>query len=294
MTTVEQFLWQILLTLQGFVKTGIKVFITDPISGIGASVDSTGALKVTGGASSVTAEYLSPVDFTATYTSASTITLTGLPVTIAGSQQITYIKVVNNSLQTATTYVAGANGYSFAYSSGVITVYLNGVIASVFTTNDTYEVGVNAQQKAYDSTLDITKTIEQSPLSAKYVLDSLIDTTNVAAGTNYYPSTTGMAMDGFSALSFSGKFIDADNTTTMTIEATNDEDAATADWQEVTKCFNDDNSGIATSAGATIQASSSTKLFTISRTAFNYSLFRIKIVTGDATNTIIVKARRIY
>jgi len=277
----------------GDIQIG-AVEIKDGSSDNRASVDSTGALKVTGGASSVSAQYISPADFTATYTSSSTITLTGLPFTISNSSQIVYVKGYNTSTKIATTYVAGANGYSFGYSAGVITIYLAGVAISSLTTNDTYEVGINAQNKAYDPTVDVTKTIDQSPISAKYVPDSLLDTTNVTAATNYYPSSTGMSMDGYSALSLTGKIIDADNTTTLTIEATNDEDTTNADWIDVTQCFNNDKAGVATSIGASITVTSGTVTFAVSRVMFNYSYFRLKSVTGDATNTVIYKIRRMY
>lgn len=246
------------------------------------------------GASSVSAKYISPTDFTASYTSASTITLSGMPFTITNSSQIVYVKVYNTSTKLATTYVAGSGNISFGYSAGVITVYSSGVAITALTSNDTYEVGINGQDKAIDPTLDIEKVIDQSPLSSKYVIDSLVDTTNIAAATNYYPSSTGMSMDGFSALSVSGKIIDADNTTTLTIEAMNDEDTASGDWIDVTKCFNDDNAGVATSIGASITVTSGTKTFAISRSMFNYTYFRFKLVTADATNTVIIKTRRIY
>jgi hypothetical protein len=64
-----------------------------------------------------------------------------------------------------------------------------------FASGDVYEVGINAQKKAYDSTLDVTKTSEQSPLWSRYVENNIVDTTNVAATTNYYPSATGAVLD---------------------------------------------------------------------------------------------------
>lgn len=252
-------------------------------------LDETGAI-IKGGGASVTAQYISPTDFTATYTSASTITLTGLPYTLTSGSQVVYVKVRNTSTNVTTTYVAGSNNYGFGYSAGVVTIYLNGSAASVLTTNDTYEVGLNGPMKTYDTTTDTEKVIEQSPLSAKYVIDSLVDTTN-SSGTVYYPSSTGMSMDGYRSVSFSGKFIDADNTTTMTIEALNDEDSG-GDWQDVTQCFNNDKAGVATSIGASVTVTSGTVNFAISREDFNYSLFRVKVVYGDATNTSIIKLRR--
>jgi len=281
------------LTLQASdIEIG-AVELKDGSSDNRASIDATGALKVTGGASSVSAKYISPTDFTAAFTTSSTITLTGFPFTITNSSQIVYVKGYNTSTKIASTYVAGANGYSFGYSSGVITIYLNGTAITSLTTYDQYEVGINGQDKAIDPNLNIEMVGEISPLSAKYVIDSLVDTTN-SSGTVYYPSSTGMSMDGYSALSLTGKIIDADNTTTLTIEATNDEDTTNADWIDVTQCFNNDKAGVATSIGASITVTSGTVTFAVSRVMFNYSYFRLKSVTGDATNTVIYKIRRMY
>jgi hypothetical protein len=255
-----------------------------------ATIDSTGALKVTGGASSVSGEYLSPGDFTATYTSSSTLTLTGLPFTLVSGAQIVYIKVRNTSNNLTATYVNGANGYGIGYSAGVVTLYLNGVASAVFTTNDMYEVGINSQQKAYDTNGDLLKTADQSPLSAKYVQDSLVDTTNITAATNYYPSITGMSMDGFKDLSLTGKIIEGDAVTdTIEVEATNDEDTTNADWVKV---YGFDSKGNAMINQITTGGVAGTYTFAWDFDNFNYSYFRVKLVTADSTNTVIIKARR--
>jgi hypothetical protein len=119
-----------------------------------------GELKVTGGAgaSSVSAEYISPSDFTATYTSSSSITLSGVPITISDSSQIAYIKQVKAD-NTSRTYVNGANDITLAYSAGVITIYEKGVVVTTLASGDVYEVGINGTTKAYDISTDAQKTI---------------------------------------------------------------------------------------------------------------------------------------
>ena len=130
----------------GDIEIG-AVEIKDGDSDNRVTVDSNGALKVTGGASSVNAEYKSPDDFTATYTSSTTITLSGLAFTIADSSQVQYITVIPSSGDAAT-YVNGANGITITVSSNVLTI--SGV-TTPFTSGDVYQVGINSQKKAYSS-----------------------------------------------------------------------------------------------------------------------------------------------
>jgi len=246
-----------------------------------------GSLKVTGGASSVNAEYKSPDDFTATYTSSTTITLSGLPLTITDSSQITYVTVIPAS-GTAQTYTQATNGVTLTVSSNVITIAGAG---TPFASGDVYQVGISAQEKAYDPTTDVTKIINQSPDRASYVLDSLLDTTNIAAATNYYPSATGMSMDGFKDLSLTGKLIDADGTMTLTIEATNDEDTTNADWIDASLTFKDVKTGINVIAAA-LTLTNTTLTLGLETDNFNFSYFRVKLVNDGATNTGIIKVRR--
>lgn len=128
------------------------------------SVDDNGALKVTGGASSVNAEYKSPDDFIAEYTSSNTITLSSLPFSVADSSQIQYVTVVP-STGDAATYVNGANGITMTISSNVITV--NGV-TDPFASGDVYQVGINAQEKAYDASTNSMMQSSLNPVWERY------------------------------------------------------------------------------------------------------------------------------
>lgn len=150
-----------------------------------ASIDATGALKVTGGASSVSAQYISPADFNVAYTSASTITLSGVPFTIATGAQVVYIKIRNSATNVTSTYVAGANGYGFGHSAGVITAYLNGSATSIFSATDMYEVGLNEQEKAFDPSTNSRMTTSLKNVWNQYtdgeVLVTAQDLTNAYA-----------------------------------------------------------------------------------------------------------------
>jgi len=111
------------------------------------SVDSSGEESAGGGgggAGSISA-YSSAGDFTASYASASTITLSGLPIAISDASQIAYVKVIHSD-NTSETFTDG-----FGYSSGVVTIYdSSGVAVTTLASGDVYEVGLNAQDKAYD------------------------------------------------------------------------------------------------------------------------------------------------
>jgi hypothetical protein len=120
-------------------------------------VDETGTI-IKGGGSSISAQYLSPIDFRATYTSPTTITISNLSFNLGSSVNIVYIKVANGATNITRTYVNGSAGYSFSHSSGVITVYLNGVAAQVFNSADSYEVGINALPFEKDPSTQSIKT----------------------------------------------------------------------------------------------------------------------------------------
>ena len=114
----------------------------------------------------------------------------------------------------------------------------------------------------------------------------LVDTTNVSAATHYYPAATGQINDGYKDLSISGKFIDADGTLTLTIEAMNDEDTTSGDWIQV-YAYDDKNK--ATSNSWTV--TNGTLTFALSLNNFNYKYWRAVVVASGATNTVIVKGR---
>ena len=115
-----------------------------------------------GGGASVDAEFKSPSDLTATYTSSTTITLSSLPFSITDSSQIVYIKVIPSSGD-AEIYVNGSNSVTITESSNVLTIAGAG---TPFASGDVYEVGINSQKKAYDSSLDVNKSSVQNPVYA--------------------------------------------------------------------------------------------------------------------------------
>ena len=138
-----------------------------------------------------------------------------------------------------------------------------------------------------DSSSNIISELPKDP-TEQLLLTSIVDLTNQAAATNYYPTANGISMDGYSSLSLTGKLITT-GTITMTIEITNDETVAGADW--VQSSFYDlKNDVFATSLTVT----NATLTFAVLMNGLNCRLFRIKLVDSAATNTYIVKARQAF
>jgi len=229
--------------------------------------------------------YFSPVDFQVAFTTNVTLTATGAPFDIDDTG--CYITKINYKPNGGAwqTLSNAHNGVNIASISNVITVAGAG---TPFASGDVYVVSVIGQRKSYDNSTDTLKITEQAPLSNRYVQDSLIDTTNTAAATTYFPAATGQAMDGYKDLSLTGKLITT-GTITMTLEASNDEDTTNADWVQV---YGYDNKNDLFVNQYVI--TNTTLTFTLMLTSFNYSNYRIKIIDSSSTNTYIVKARKVY
>lgn len=162
-----------------------------------------------------------------------------------------------------------------------------------FATGDVVEVYVRSElltgvleTKGYDASSDSMKTSELNPMNLHYLPLDLADTTNVTVADHYYPSATGTSMDGYKDLSISGKLIVDTDAITLTLEATNDEDTASADWVQV--YFYDDKTN---STVNSISVTGGTVTYAISLNNMNYSSYRVKVVVGNASNTVIVKGR---
>ncbi len=243
-----------------------------------------GQLKVTGGASSVVARYTSPSNFTATYTSNVTLTLSALSgFSITDSAQVVYIKVIPATGESQT-FVNGSNGVTLRVSSNVVTIEGAG---TPFAAGDVYEVGINALPFEKDPSTQSIKTSQLNMLNNYVVNETIVNTTNIAAATNYYPSSIGMSMDGFKDLCLSGVLIDADNTTTLTVEVSNNLDPATATFHQVYGFDSEANANV-----NSVAAVSDTKNFVLNFDDLNVAWVRFKLVTGDATNTARIFVRR--
>jgi hypothetical protein len=119
-----------------------------------------------------TAEYMSPSDLTATFTSSTTITLSSLPFTIVNSTQLAYIKYVS-AAGLSDVLVNGQSGVSITVSSNVVSVIGAG---TPFASGDSYEVGINSQTKAYDASTNTQMNSVINPIWSRYTDSELLVT----------------------------------------------------------------------------------------------------------------------
>jgi len=270
-------------------------------------------------------------DFVVAYTSANTLTFSSLPswITAFTADDISNVRQINAWWDVVQVYnrlsremsmtwnVLTVDSANFA-STDTFIIYTNiansdgGDVTASQDLESLYWVDLvadNAASPATDYPLptgwqhntslptyaDWDRTIAQYDSNGKLLvakslptLVDLADTTDVAATTHYYPSATWATMDGFEDMSLSGKFIDADWTLTLTVEATNDEDTASADWIQVYGY--DDKNDVNTNSWT---ITNGTLTFAISFNDMNYKYYRVKLVASWATNTVIIKERKI-
>lgn len=104
--------------------------------------------------------YVSPVDFTATYTSSTSITLSGSPFTIDDANCYVFKILYKPTGGNWTALINAHNGVSIAASSNVLTITGAG---TPFLSGDTYRVIVFGPEKAYDLSTDTEKNSIMNP-----------------------------------------------------------------------------------------------------------------------------------
>jgi hypothetical protein len=135
-----------------------------------------------------------------------------------------------------------------------------------------------------------------SLLTGGRVLETpLVDTTDHATSAGIsYPDDSGLEMEGYRDLSFTGKFIcGANNTISFTVEGTNDEDATPAnrDWISIYAYRSDAN----TVVNSIACGSAATVTFGWDFDNCNYKYVRVRLVitnTGVLSNTVVIIARQ--
>ncbi len=217
----------------------------------------------------------SNADGVSAYASATTLTVTGLPFTFTEYDIASITQVPTSGATTTFSSIA-----DWEVSGTTITV-----ADGTFAASDTFVVNLTGDDKGYTKDSTSNRMFDTSPDSQKYVPTSLEDDTNLTAATHDYEFT----MDGYTDFSLSGKFIDADGTVTMKVYAMNDEDTASGDYIQVYGY--DDN--LDTKANSWT-VTNGTLTYAISFNKANYTNWKVEIVCGGATNTVITKLRRKY
>lgn len=224
--------------------------------------------------------YYSPIDFGSSYNGADSILLDANIDAISPNSSQFLSVVRTTSAGVSTIY---NDGFSYNSSTKVLTV-----TGAAFTATDVFKVFVLGQMKGYNEGEAAYRNGEISPLDEHYLPQSLVDTTNLAVATHYFPGATGGLVGAYnSIITWTGKLTDADETLTLTLEVTNDEDTAAADWKAIQ--FTDKNTG---SLVSSITITNGTATFAISAEKMTFSYYRIVVVAGGATNTVIVKEKR--
>lgn len=220
------------------------------------------------------ANHFSPDDFSAAYTSSATITLSGLALSLT-SEQLKYISVIS-SAGVVTWYFQGVNGVVLTISSNVITI--TGV-TDPFATGDIYEIGVRAQDKAYDPSTQSDKITVLNPEHAHYTaVEHPVDEVNLAIASYYQV----IDMEGFrsAAIQLLGSG-GVTFTAYMTLsEDAPDDDETDTQWEDVTL----DLFGAATIVD--------TGAIGFIETLRMPKKILIKYVTSDATNAVDIWQRR--
>jgi len=225
--------------------------------------------------------HCSPTHGSVVYTSGVTLTASGFPFTVDMTNcLVSGIAVidVNNKLKVYTNF----KGCSITTSNDVITI--DGAGTPFSATDVMYNVYIFALPVAQDPSNDAIKVYNLSQeigLNLDPVL--LLDVTNTAAATTYYPSTAGFPINY--------RHICVMGVTTggviTTIEGTNDSSASPT-WLDITKSAYD---LVTNTNGNTSFIDTS---FLLDFDTINVQYIRIKCITSDATNAVKYTIRQLY
>jgi hypothetical protein len=265
--------------------TPLPVSVTGSVGTIGGNLEETQLLikKVLQAARPSGKSYYSSLegDFTATAVSGTKkVAITGLSFTL---DQKDVVSASYRKLAGDWYYL----GFEPSLGTGDTLSFTS--MTGTFLSTDQVDIVIVNVPKTEDKANDANKSLEQSPLWARYQIDEIYDGTNLGAGTNYYPSATGAPMDGYTNLSFTSNLVDADGTITYSLEVTNDEDLTNGTWMPVY--------GYDATLNAVVNTLTVTNGTLNSAWDFdnlNVNGWRVKVVTSGSTNTVVIKSRRTF
>jgi hypothetical protein len=212
--------------------------------------------------------------------SAKTITISWVSPTISTNNLL----LINNTTTNTIIYQFNNPALGGSISSNIISLTYDTTSMSSW---DNLIIFFDLPAPAYDLSTNSNLTSTLNNLNNFTVNETILNAVNIAAWTNLYPSATGMSMDWFKDLCVSWVLIDADNTTTLTVEVTNNPDPSVAVWHPI-YWQNVEANALVNS----VAASSSTTNFVRKFDEANYQWVRFKLVTWDSTNTARIFIRR--
>jgi hypothetical protein len=176
----------------------------------------------------------------------------------------------------------------FTWTSGTKTIDItNCTGAFTLGTGDVVSLTLTGPDKMRDSATDAQRVSMIRDTSDQYLVQTQVDTTNVATGT-YYPSSSGQSTNGYRDVTTTGILIDgAGETTTLTVEVSNLGGTTAGDWHTI--YFRDDKNNTNV---ASISATNETKGYAISMPGMGkFAYYRYLITTSASTNTVEIQEK---
>jgi hypothetical protein len=223
--------------------------------------------------------HFSPTHFTATYAAATQLTLAGLDYALDVSQFLGIIRMDNSGNSTLIT--PDDSTYQFAWANPTLTV-----TGATFAATDEFIVVVAPTvPSALNMTSDAWEVLVNNwPVDSKsHAIHE--DTTDLAADTYYYPSSDGLETVGYRCGTLQFKLIDAE----MVVQGKNHEDL---DWEDVTTMSVKHGVGVPVVPPMTIGAAGVTVNGVLDFQHVALDMYRVKVVTYDATNTVQLNWRQ--
>jgi len=253
---------------------GIEGMVADVSSGTSSGGGGSSSASASASAGGGDALYISPEDFVVTYTSATTLTLTGLPYT-PDIEQFVSVSVFDSTGK-ETVYTPSSNAFSYNSSTGVLTV--SG--ATFSATDGGYRVLVWGPDKAYSQSIDAKQELLVNPPWDHYSTGVLLEKTSYAdtTGDYYY-----LDMSGFTNGSFQLILDGGSGTITATLEGTIQDDGtapSACSYADITNATFGTASFSATTPASTFMAIDNTSKLG----GYKYLRWKIVVNTGGAND----------
>ena len=161
--------------------------------------------------------------------------------------------------------------------TGIKPVIISGIDSDGYSRSILVSSDGEISIRGYDAPADAVRTYETAPVNTTFLLEELVNTTNLSVDTYYYTVT----MDNYKDLSIE---FELDSVSTMTIEASNDSGFTTP--KDITLSGNELVSG----TNGYVSFNNSDGIVDFDN--LNVSYVRVKLVISNATNTVKIISRK--